>query len=687
MSPKSISRSCISYLLLTLVLLLSAGCKHQADTQILPPVVTITGLRAVMSDSIIPVTLWVHSETRVTVNLVLEVKEGLRGEYRNVSTVPGEFNPVSIVSLDIPEGGTRIKFNWHAINDLESGNKHENVYLRATCVTLDGGITRDEEGPFVVDYSAAYFGTVPPYVKGGNLADGFCGEPYFAELPVEGGTPPIVWELWPPGTHLPSFLNFNPDGTISGDIPAYFGYTSLSFAAKATDSNIIRERSSAGLFAIYFQCDIVPPDAPPVILFDGLPEGMEGEFYYFQCTAFGGDGELTWSIEAGELPNGLGMSEGGTITGTPEAGSEGDYYLTVRVCDSYGLGPQYDEVDVTLAIKPEIGCDDPPVIDAQSIPGAIEGEEYSHQVTVEGGDGELSWSIIDGQTPSGIVLTENGLLTGTPEPGTGGDTGNQWVFVVEVCDSCILGPQCDSRELVLPVAPAGSPCAPPPEILTETSLPVAATNNNYDFQFTASGGEGNLTWNLNNPDEMPDGLTLSSTGNLSGIPAEGSEGNYSLDVAVEDECPEVQTDGGIFYLTVLGDCTPGPFSTTENLNDMIEGENYWSQLNAVGGEAPLSWYQSGGPSLPDGVLLSEGGVISGFPATGTAGYYEGIEITVEDSCWLGEQTDVNMFNFAVQPGSGCAIPPVITEDQLAAPAGSLIDYYMQADYGEGELSW
>ena len=64
-----------------------------------------------------------------------------------------------------------------------------------------------------------------------------------------------------------------------------------------------------------------------------LPNGQVGVRYGpIQFAASGGTGIYTWSATG--LPNGLSMSAGGLLSGTPAPGSEGTYNVTVTVTDS-----------------------------------------------------------------------------------------------------------------------------------------------------------------------------------------------------------------------------------------------------------------------------------------------------------------------------------------------------------------
>jgi hypothetical protein len=74
--------------------------------------------------------------------------------------------------------------------------------------------------------------------------------------------------------------------------------------------------------------------------------------------------------------------------------------------------------------------------------------------------------------------------------------------------------------------------APPPPVLTITvNLPAATVGEVYAQQFTATGGTAPYIWSVV-IGGLPAGLTLSSSGVVSGIPS--SSGSFSFTIQVID---------------------------------------------------------------------------------------------------------------------------------------------------------
>jgi len=92
--------------------------------------------------------------------------------------------------------------------------------------------------------------------------------------------------------------------------------------------------------------------------------------------------------------------------------------------------------------------------------------------------------------------------------------------------------------------------------------------------------------------------------------------------------PEVYPNGT--SIAELEDLLTGPAITTSGLPAAVIGANYSAQLTAAGGQAPYTWTLApGSAGLPDGLMLSPDGQISGS-ANGPAAIYD-FTVRVTDS--------------------------------------------------------
>ncbi len=90
-----------------------------------------------------------------------------------------------------------------------------------------------------------------------------------------------------------------------------------------------------------------------------LPNLVAGEAYSAQLASSGGTAPYSWTVAAGTLPAGLGLSAAGTISGTVGSGLNGTHGFTVQVTDSSAPFPQRATADLTLVVG---GAPAPPAL-------------------------------------------------------------------------------------------------------------------------------------------------------------------------------------------------------------------------------------------------------------------------------------------------------------------------------------
>jgi large repetitive protein len=235
---------------------------------------------------------------------------------------------------------------------------------------------------------------------------------------------------------------------------------------------------------------------------------------------------------------------------------------------------------------------------AYSLPNGLTTKVYAGAtMSTSGGVGAITWNTPI--LPPGLVWTKGGTsstITGTPT------TVGTYLFTVTVSDT--QGQKASQQYSIAVVAVLA--------VASPLTLPSATLNTNYAIGLSATGGTAPYAWvfpasfSLNNL--SPPGLTLSSTGQLSGIP--GKTGTYIFYVQLSDSSPtSPQSLVATFTLTVNPSITvaggPLPAGTV--------GIPYQTNLPIQGGTAPFLWVTSQG-FLPNGLVLLSNGVISGTPA-------------------------------------------------------------------------
>ena len=141
-----------------------------------------------------------------------------------------------------------------------------------------------------------------------------------------------------------------------------------------------------------------------------------------------------------------------------------------------------------------------------------------------------------------------------------------------------------------------------------TLLPTALVNVPYSQQLEEKGGVGTLTWTLSSG-TLPAGLTLSTSGLLSGTPTVIGASIFTVQVTDSSTPPRATT--AQFIVAVVPPLTVLPFLPTAN-----PGVAYSQTLLIAGGASPYTFSIISG-SLPAGLALNNGIVSGTTSALGT----------------------------------------------------------------------
>jgi hypothetical protein len=378
--------------------------------------------------------------------------------------------------------------------------------------------------------------------------------------------------------------------------------------------------------------------APLSVATTSLPGATQGSVYSQTLTASGGIGPYSWALIAGSLPAGLALSGGGNISGTPTG--TGTSTFTVRVTDSNGSTATRI---LSISVAPALA------ITTTSLPHGTVGAFYSDALTATGGYSPYTWSIVSGSLPGGLTLGSLGTISGTPT------TYGTSEFTVQVTDSAS---QTATLALSLTVVF--------PLTVTTSNAAGGTVGVAYSQPVAASGGSSPYTWALISG-SLPPGLTLSAAGLISGTPT--TTGTYTFTVEVTDSLSDTATK-----TLSIGIAASLSIVTTSLANATV-GVSYNTGISATGGYAPYTWSVYSG-SLPPGVTLGSGGLLSGTPTT--AGTYT-FTVKVSDTSL---NSDTSTFSILVAPAL------VVTS--TAPPhgtAGSSYTYSLTATGGYSPYTW
>lgn len=229
-----------------------------------------------------------------------------------------------------------------------------------------------------------------------------------------------------------------------------------------------------------------------------------------------------------------------------------------------------------------------PTITTTSLPDGQTGASYFQGLTSTGGSG--TWSLLSGALPSGLVLKSvSGVIAGSPK--TAGTSGFKVMFTA---DSGLAAAK--AMSITIRVGP----------VITTTSLPAGSRGTAYSATLQKTGQDG--SWTLS-AGELPAGVTLNgTTGALTGTPTQ--DGTFPVTFTFTETASGLTTSKS-FQLQIAD--PPDPVITTTSLPDGVVGTAYSKQLAKTGNAG--TWTLSQG-SLPAGLSLSTGGLISGTPTSG-----------------------------------------------------------------------
>lgn len=395
--------------------------------------------------------------------------------------------------------------------------------------------------------------------------------------------------------------------------------------------------ASTGVVAIAAgrgHCLAVCPELPPRLWSTNLPYGQTATPYA---------GSVTFTSKPAAVyakSSGHGWiqvdSNSGAISGIPP--TNGNYYFSVAASNVHGAATNQFLISV-LNVLPQV----PVFLTESPLPEGSVGVAYGTQIEATENP---TFSVVSGSgsgLPPGLSLSTSGFLGGTPTAAYNG-----WF---EVQASNVAGSSNRIYSMVI-----GNPTEAP-EFITESPLPIGVVGEPYLEQIEATQGPSFTVW----AGSLPDGLTLSASGQVSGTPTQMETANFT--VQATNSVGSATRD---YSISIFG---PPVFITESPLPNAAVGSPYSEQLQATG--TPL--YSLTGGSVPPGVALNLSGLISGVPSA--AGDYLFTVRATNAYGWADRE-------FALAAGEK---PVFSTTSPL--PAGEYGESYSQQIVATGEPSF
>jgi len=431
----------------------------------------------------------------------------------------------------------------------------------------------------------------PFNIKTNKLADAPIGLSYNERIEVECGIPGYIYFLINNSKLPPGLIIDDSTGNISG-IPTEIGdyHFSVGVTDKADNNSNYFINESKNNASSNFSISVFnkPAMAP-----DELPGALLNKDYIFMLdVTFSGESYTITSINDNFEDN-FSLSKQGMIKGKPV--NLNPIHFTALLKDSNGRETQKD---YTIQVYPEMK------IETEEIISGIVNKAFNQCFEITGGCGKITWFVESGykMLPPGLWLDpESGCLTGVP--------------VNNYFNTIIIGARDSDGHLVykdfkLQIAN--------PLQVQNNDIPVGLisdSNEGYEVPIEVIGGIPPYKYLVD--DILPDWLTFEPERGIFTI-YENNSIEFNIYITISDSGNPSQSLFEKFRiknqheLTILSPPIFKSVPVEKKISDI--------SLKAAGGDSPMKWSVIN-KRIPDGLNLSENGVITGTPVESGSFYF------------------------------------------------------------------
>jgi hypothetical protein len=471
----------------------------------------------------------------------------------------------------------------------------------------------------------------PIAITPASLPNGLQGSTYGAVLTASGGAPPYTFTA----DSLPDGLTLTPTGSLTGT-PTGSGHWWFNLTVRDAANAFTTRVMSLVIVG-------VPPQLPQI---DPYEHEMHDCSLGAPCVQAvqidGGRAPYTWS--ASGLPPGMDFRTGSGVTswiapdnleiwGTPTA--LGDFNLQLTVTDADG-----QSVTNTFPFRVR-------ALDLDYLENPVVGTPFTHHYRLWGGQPPYTMAIVEGRLPLGLSFDPaTRTISGTPLEAA------DFHVVFDVTDA---GGVQIRRYNFFTVATTSTV-----RILQTAEDDVLFAGEEIVYQLPACCASS-YVWSVESG-TLPPGLTISSTGLVTGTVTPGTVGRFTFVLRVRDGANPTQTSIRQLSFIVT------PLDVTSNLPFGNVGVSYSGSVSATGA-AGITWMLEPFRYLPPGLTLESNGAISGMP-TASGRYMFSLRSTDSAGHFASWEFAIDIYPPGATPPAGFNSAPVSRPVVLAVEEGT-----------------
>ena len=282
-------------------------------------------------------------------------------------------------------------------------------------------------------------------------------------------------------------------------------------------------------------------------------------------------------------------------------------------------------------------------------PGVV-GTAYTATLAAKDGTAPYIFTLAGLPLPGGLTLASSGAITGTPT------TAGTVSFLVQVTDSAVPPATPNTALFTITITAPATALA----ITTSAALPDGMSGVAYSQALAATGGTPPYVWSLASG-TLPVGLTLSSSGTISGMPT--AVGNSAFSIQVKDSVlatiaksfslsintPTQARNGVLSQVASGGGWKTSIYLVNTSTAPVPVTVKFWSNTGTAL-TLPLAFTQVGGTQI-----LNASSASATVPANATVIIESTSQAAVESDGWaevvsIGPITGYGVFHFTSSGG-------------------------------------